>query len=105
MALALGIPAYIGGAGAGLAVVASGGTIAFAALAAAACASAGAGVGTLLRGFIGCHHARYLEEQLSLGHLVISVEVDKPEHEKATLNILKGAGAHATLAHTVTRYR
>lgn len=104
-AIALGVPAYIGGAGAGLAVVASGGTIAFAALAAAACASAGAGVGTLLRGFIGRHHARYLEEQLSLGHLVISVDVDTPEREKAVLGILNGAGANATSAHTVTRYR
>lgn len=93
------------GEGAGLTVVASGGTIAFAALAAAACASAGAGVGTLLRGFIGRHHAKYLEEQLSLGHLVISVDVDKPEREKAVLSILKGAGAHGTSAHTVTRYR
>ncbi|AUJ65589.1 hypothetical protein B9057_14375 (plasmid) [Aestuarium zhoushanense] len=103
-ALALGVPAYIGGAGAGLAVVASGGTIAFAALAAAACASAGAGVGSLLRGFIGRHHAKFLEEQLSFGHLVISVDVSRPDREPAIIAILKEAGANATSTHTVTRY-
>lgn len=104
-AMALGMPAYIGGAGAGLAVVASGGTIAFAALAAAACASAGAGVGGLLRGYIGRHHAKYLEQQLSFGHLVVSVELDRKDREPAVIEILNEAGAHSTSAHTVTRYR
>ena len=62
--LAIGVPVYIGGIGTGLAVVASGGALAFAALIAAAGAAIGAGVGALMAHSIGSHHDEFLEEQL-----------------------------------------
>ena len=69
-ALAVGVPVYIGGIGAGLAIVASGGTLAFAALITAAGAAVGAGIGGMLAHSTGTHHAKDLEEQLKMGALL-----------------------------------
>jgi len=100
----IGLPVYIGGAGAGLAVVASGGTLAFAALIAAAGATAGAGIGALFATALGKHHANYLAEQLSLGSLLLWVQVDGDTEEKKVLELLEQGDGVDVHAHSLTRY-
>ena len=102
-ALAVGLPVYIGGAGAGIAVVASGGTLAFGALIAAAGAAVGAGIGSLIAHALGERHARFLQDQLELGALLITVEVETPAEEEKVTALLAGAGGHDINTHTLTR--
>ena len=101
--LAVGMPVYVGGAGAGLAVVATGGTLAFAALIAAAGAAVGAGIGALIAHAIGEHHANLLAKQLKKGALLVLVEVTD-EQEEMVVDILENAGGEDVTAHTLTRY-
>lgn len=100
----IGLPVYIGGAGAGLAVVASGGTLAFAALIAAAGATAGAGIGALFAKALDKHHASFLEEQLFAGGLLLWVQVSSDAEEKKVLELFKQGGGLDVHAHTLTRY-
>ena len=102
--LAVGVPVYIGGLAAGLAVVATGGTLAFAGLIAAAGASVGAGIGSLIARSIGKHHAEFLEKQLSMGALMVMVEVDGSEAEAKAISVLKATGGENVHAHSLTRY-
>ncbi|MCA8867584.1 MAG: hypothetical protein KDA67_02955 [Rhodobacteraceae bacterium] len=102
--IAVGLPVYIGGAGAGLAVVATGGTLAFAALVAAAGAAVGAGIGGLIAHAVGNHHADYLEKQLGKGALLVMVEVSDKAEEDAVIGILQQAGGTEIQAHSLTRY-
>lgn len=103
-ALAVGVPTYSGGIGTGLAVVASGGTLAFAALVAAAGAAVGAGIGGLLEHVIGTHHARELEDHLRMGALLLTIEVETTARESQVIDLLKQAGRHDVHAHSLTRY-
>jgi hypothetical protein len=103
--MAVGLPVYIGGAGAGLAVVATGGTIAFAAPIAAAAAAVGAGIGSLIAHAVGEHHARYLENQLRQGALLVLVEVSGTDQEEKVIQILTNAGSKDVHAHSLTRYK
>ncbi|MAZ04410.1 MAG: hypothetical protein CMN56_14855 [Sneathiella sp.] len=102
-AAAMGIPMYIGGAGAGMAVVASGGTLAFAALIAAAGAAAGAGIGSLAALAISKQQADSLSDHLSSGGLLLWVEVRDEEHEKEVISILEKAGGQDVRALSITR--
>lgn len=102
--MAVGVPVYIGGLGAGLAIVATGGTLAFAGLIAAAGASVGAGIGSLIARSIGKHHADFLEKQLAMGALMVMVEVAGAEAETKATNLLKTAGGENVHAHSLTRY-
>lgn len=102
-AIAVGLPVYVCGAGAGLAVVATGGTLAVAALIAAAGAAAGAGIGSLVARAIGRGHAEKMEDQLRKGTLLLWVHVRDAE-EARVIDILKEAGGENVHAHTLTRY-
>lgn len=102
--IAVGLPVYIGGLGAGLAVAATGGTLAFAALLGAAGGAAGAGIGRLIARHIGRHHAEYLEDQLTKGALVATVEVSDEMQENRVSRIMESFGADKVRAHTITRY-
>tara|TARA_R110002096_G_scaffold409359_1_gene608715 strand:+ start:32 stop:658 length:627 start_codon:yes stop_codon:yes gene_type:complete len=102
-AAAVGIPMYIGGAGAGMAIVASGGTLAFAALIAAAGAAAGAGIGSLAALAISKQQADSLSDHLSSGGLLLWVEVRDEEHEKEIISILEKAGGQDVQAVSITR--
>ena len=102
-AAVMGIPMYIGGAGAGMAVVASGGTLAFAALIAAAGAAAGAGIGSLAALAISKQQADNLTDHLSSGGLLLWVEVRDEEHEKEVISILEKAGGQDVQALSITR--
>ncbi|SME90371.1 hypothetical protein SAMN06265365_101307 [Tistlia consotensis] len=101
---AIGLPVYIGGAGAGLAVFASGGTLAFAAVIAAAGAAAGAGIGALLSRAISKRHAEHLEEQLAEGGLLLWVRVGDEAQERQVVDLLTSAGGRDVRAHSITRY-
>lgn len=102
--MAVGLPVYIGGAGAGLAVVATGGTIAFAVLIAAAGAAVGVGIGGLIAQAVGKHHANHLEEQLKMGALLVMVDVSGKAEEDRVIALLRSGGGENTHAHTLTRY-
>lgn len=102
---AVGLPAYIGGAGAGLAVVATGGALGLAAVIAAVGAAAGAGIGSLLAKAVDQHHAHYLEQQLAMGKLLLTVEVEVGfAREDAIKDVLQRGGAEDVRTVKVTRY-
>lgn len=100
----IGLSVYIGGAGAGLAVVVSGGTLAFAAVIAAAGAVAGASIGVLLVCAIGKEHAERIEAQLGAGGLLLWVRVDPENSERKIQDQLIQAGGQDVHAHTISRH-
>lgn len=102
--MAIGLPAYIGGAGAGLAIVATGGALAIAAGVAAVGAAAGAGIGTLLARAVSQHHIHFLEKQLQLGKLLLTVDLEDLDREAAVVDVLKRSGADDVRTTAVTRY-
>lgn len=103
-ALAVGVPVYIGGLGAGLAVVASGGTLAFAALLATAGAGVGAGIGKLVARAIGRHHSMDLQHHLELGALILTVCVETSEAEAKVSDLLATCDGSDISTYSVTRY-
>jgi len=102
--MAIGLPAYIGGAGAGLAIVATGGALAIAAGVATVGAAAGAGIGTLLAHAVSQHHIHFLEKQLKLGKLLLTVDLDGSGREGLVIEALRRSGAEDVRSTTVTRY-
>ena len=82
---------YVGATLAAGAVVASGGALALVIGAAAAAGGAGGLIGAVLARRVGDHHARYLQEQLEHGGLLLWVHTRTPEHEERATRIL---GAH-----------
>lgn len=102
-AAAIGLPVYIGGASAGLAVVASGGTLAIAALVAAAGAAAGAGFGALIADAIGHSYAARIEQQLASGGLLLWIKVRDHDQEQKIVAMLADAGGKDIHAHDITR--
>lgn len=102
--LALSLPTYIGGAGAGRAVVATGGTLAVAVAVAAAAAVAGAGIGTLLGKIIGRNRAEFLARQLAMGDLLVTVDVEHKQDETKALDLMARSGGENVHAQSITRY-
>lgn len=80
---------YVGGTAAAGAVVASGGTLAAAITAAALAGGATGLVGSLLANWLDDRHARYLQEQLDHGGLLLWVRTMDAEHEKRAVEILR----------------
>ena len=103
-AAAIGLPAYIGASGAGIAIVATGGTLAFAAVVAAAAAAAGSGIGSLFARAIGKHHAKYMQDQLALGHLLLWVRARDTKDETRLIRLMQDLGGTNVHAHSLTRY-
>lgn len=102
--LAIGVPAYIGGAGAGLAVVATGGTLAIAIAIGAAAAVASAGIGMLLSKAIDRHRAEFLAKQLAMGDLLVTVDVENNSDETKALDLMAISGGENVHAQSITRY-
>lgn len=100
----IGLPVYIGGSAAGLAVVASGGTLAVAALLAAAGAGAGAAIGALLSGAIDRRHAATVEDQLASGGMLLWVRVKDDAQEARVTALLRDGGGDNVHAHTLKRH-
>lgn len=91
--------AYVGAvAGAGF-VVASGGAVGAAILAAALAGGTGGVVGGFLSRFINRHHARYLQDQLDRGGILLWVRVNDPDHESKALDILRRHAAGDVHVH------
>jgi hypothetical protein len=92
---------YIGATAAAFGVVASGGALGLAAAAAAAGGLTGGGIGALIARFLGQEEARELEEQLSIGGLVLWVRVRTPEQERRAQQVLLDHGAEAVRVHEI----
>ena len=99
----LGGPLYIGGATGLWAVLATGGSLAFAIAAAIALGSLGASLGAVLAGAIERHHLEEIQEQLKLGGLVLWVSIPNAEAEERALTILGKVGAKDVHVHEILR--
>ena len=90
---------YVGAAIASGAVVASGGTLATA-IVAAVIAGGGAGAfGSILAMRVGHHHARYLDEQVENGGLLLWVHTIDAARERDALQILQKHAADCVHLH------
>jgi hypothetical protein len=88
---------YVGAAAAAGAIVASGGTLATAIAATALAGGAGGLIGSILAKWVGNHHARYLQDQMNHGGLLLWVRTWTAEDEKRAVGILRkhsASGAH-----------
>ena len=90
---------YVGAIGAAGAIVATGGTIAFAILGAAVAGGVGGLIGATLGRFMDQHHARYLQEQLDHGGLLLWVATHGKEQEDKAAELLQRSGAAHVHAH------
>jgi hypothetical protein len=81
--------AYIGAVGAAGAILAAGGTIAAAILLAGTAGGIGGLIGAILARYMDEHHAKYLQEQLDHGGLLLWVSVRGAEQERRACEILK----------------
>lgn len=102
-AAAIGLPLYLGAAGSALAVVASGGALAFAIAAAAAGGLVGGGVGGVIAKVIGDHHAVTVEKNLESGGILLWVRVSNADREAAALKILNDRGGQDVHSHEIER--
>ena len=98
--------ALIGGLlyiGAGVAaVLASAGTLAAIITAGVIGGGAGALIGSVLAKLVGDHHARYLQEQLDHGGLLLWVTTSNEEHEKRATQILKKHSGLDVHVHSIS---
>jgi hypothetical protein len=92
---------YIGATAAAGAVVASVGTLALVIAAAALAGGVGGLFGSLLAKSVGDHHARYLQEQLDHGGLLLWVRTRTAEHEQRATRILSGHSGRDVHVHTL----
>jgi hypothetical protein len=90
---------YIGAVAAAGAIVATGGALAAVIGAAAMAGGAGALIGSVLAGLVGRRHARYLQEQLDRGGLLLWVRTRNDETERRAMEILSRYSAHDVHAH------
>jgi len=90
---------YVGALAAAGAVVASGGTLAATITGAAVVGGAGAVIGSVLAKLVGDHHARYLQEQLDHGGLLLWVSSRDQAYEKRAVKILSKHSAHDVHTH------
>lgn len=79
---------YVGATAAAGAIVASGGTLATAIVAAVLAGSTGGVIGAFLAKWVGDHHARYLQQELDHGGLLLWVRTRDAEDEKRAVAIL-----------------
>jgi len=85
----IGAPLYIAATAAAGAILASGGTMAAAIIGAALAGGVGGFTGGVLARMIGDRHAKYVQEQLDHGGLLLWVRVWDAAHEKRAVDILK----------------
>ena len=98
-AVAAGGLAYVGAVTAAGAIVASGGALGFAILAAATASGAGGLFGVLIAQLMNQHHARYLEDQLEKGGLLLWVSTPGADRENLASQILTRNGADHVHVH------
>ena len=92
---------YVGAAAAAGAIVASGGALATVLASMAIAGGAGGLIGSFLAQLVGDHHARYIQEQLDHGGLLLWVRTRDNEHEQKAVSILKKHSAHDVHTHPI----
>lgn len=92
---------YVGAAAAAGVVVASGGTLAAIITAVVLTGGTGALLGSMLALWLGDHHARYLEDQIKRGGLLLWVRTRTNADELRALSILKKHSADEVHIHTL----
>jgi hypothetical protein len=102
-AAVIGLPIYVAGLGSYAAVIASGGTLAFAIAALILAGAAGGGAGGLLAHTIGQHHRSDVARQLSNGGLVVWVSVRDSQEEETASACLERRGARDIHTHEIAR--
>jgi hypothetical protein len=102
-AAALSVSFYVGGLAGAVAVVASGGALAFAIAAALLGGAAGISLGGLLGYAVADHHAERVAEQIAQGGVVLWVRVGDTAAEQRALAALKAAGAENLHVHEISR--
>jgi hypothetical protein len=95
--------AYIGALGAGGLILASGGLVTPAVIAAALAGGTTGGliIGTVLAMLVGDHHARYLQEQLDHGGILLWVRTRDEKHERRAIDILKKHSGYDVHVHGI----
>jgi hypothetical protein len=96
----IGTLVYVGAAAAISAIFASGGALASVIAGATLAGGTGGLIGTALARLIGEHHAKYLQEQLQHGGLLLWVRTWDAEREKTASEILKRHSGRDVHAHT-----
>jgi hypothetical protein len=86
---------------AGGAVVAAGGPLGGAGVTAFLAGAGGAAIGSALARWLDEHHARYLEDQLDRGGLLLWVGIRDPEHERRALEIFARHSGHYVHVHAI----
>ena len=97
----IGALVYVGATAAAGAIVVSGGTLAGVIAAMALAGGTGGLIGTLLARWIGDHHARYLQEQMEHGGLLLWVRTRDVEKEKRATEILSKHSARHIHLHAL----
>jgi hypothetical protein len=95
--------AYVGAVGAAGTVVATGGTLGALLLATGVSGAIGASIGSLASQWVDAHHARYIEEQIDRGGLLLWVRAWDLEREKKATEILSRHSAHDVHVHELRR--
>lgn len=90
---------YVGALAAAGAVVASGGTLAVVLGATLISGGTGAAIGTVLARWLDDHHARYLQEQIDRGGLLLWVTLRNADRQKKALEVLHANNAHDVHIH------
>lgn len=93
--------AYFTGLAAAGVVIATGGTAIAGMAAALLAAGTGGAIGTVLAKLLGRSHARYFEEQIQKGGIVLWVMTPTPEDERRALDILSRHSSEAVHIHAV----
>jgi hypothetical protein len=102
--VAIGVPLFMAATTTAGVVVATGGAILDAIMYAATAGAIGAGIGSMLSTFIARHHARYLQEQIKRGGLLLWVNIRTPDMEKTAKKILLKHSAQDVHAHDIPVY-
>ena len=98
----MGAPLYVAtAAAAGVAILASGGTMAAAILGAALAGGAGGLIGGILAKLVGDHHAHHLQEQLEHGGLLLWVRTWDAGHQQRAVDILKKHSGREVHVHAI----
>jgi hypothetical protein len=92
---------YVGAIATAGAIVASGGTLAAVITGAALAGGTGGLVGAVLAKLVGDHHARYLQEQIDHGGLLLWVRTTTPEREARATAILARHSGQDVHVHTL----
>jgi len=92
---------YVGAFAAAGAILASGGALATIIAGSALAAGGGALIGAVLSEFIEDHHAKYLQDQLDRGGLLLWVRTWDEEREKAAKKILAAHSGRDVHAHSM----